>query len=70
MVFKRQVYSANDRSAMQKQVNQIQRRFYGEWLSTVSYEKEDGPELEVYYQNGDVAWMEMWYPIRSGNGGR
>jgi len=64
------LYAADDRSAIQKQVNGIQRRFYGEWLPTVSYEKEDGPELEVYYQDGRSAWVEMWYPIRNLTGGK
>ncbi|MDL2234430.1 effector binding domain-containing protein [Ruminococcaceae bacterium OttesenSCG-928-L11] len=70
VMFKSAPYSADDRTAMQKQVNDIQRRFYGEWLPTVSYEKEDGPELEVYYQDGNIAWLEMWYPIRKGYGGQ
>lgn len=70
VILKSQPYSADDRYAMQKQVNEIQRRFYGEWLPTVSYEKEDGPELEVYYQDRSSAWLEMWYPIRTVMGGR
>lgn len=70
VMFKSSPYSADDRTAMQKQVGDIQRKFYGEWLPTVSYEKEDGPELEVYYQDGNIAWLEMWYPIRKGNGGQ
>lgn len=65
VILKSQSYSPDDRSAIQKQVNGIQRQFYGEWLPTVSYEKEDGPELEVYYQNVNIAWLEMWYPIRN-----
>jgi AraC family transcriptional regulator len=65
VVLESQHYPADDRFAMQKEVNAVQRRFYGEWLPTVSYEKEDGPEFEVYYQNGNSAWLEMWYPIRN-----
>lgn len=65
VILKSQSYFADDRSAIQKQVNRIQCQFYGEWLPTVPYEKEDGAELEVYYQDRSIAWLEMWYPIRN-----
>lgn len=64
VVFKSESYPNDDRAVMQTQVNAIQRRFYGEWLPTVSYEKADGPELEVYFQDGNNSWLEMWYPVR------
>jgi AraC family transcriptional regulator len=48
--------------------NEIPKLFncaYSEWLPTSGYDKEIGPDMEVYYTDSDGKnWEEVWIPVK------
>lgn len=63
-VLKSEEYPAGDSFFAQKRGFEVQQQFYGEWLPAVRYAKTNGAELEVYYENRESAFMEIWYPVQ------
>lgn len=42
----------------------LQKRFYSEWLPTASYKRIDGPNFEIYGGDKDYGWIELWFPVQ------
>ena len=42
----------------------LQKRFYSEWLPTANYERVDGPNFEIYCGDEDYGRIELWFPIK------
>ncbi len=64
-VLKSEPYPIENVPLAQEKATQLQRQFYREWLPTVNYQKATGPELEVYYQDGEKACLEIWVPVEA-----
>lgn len=45
-------------------VNNLNKRFYSEWLPTSEYEQADGTNLEVYGGDTDMGYLELWYAVK------
>lgn len=45
----------------------LQKRFYSEWLPTANYERIDGPNFEIYGGDKDYGWIELWFPVKQIN---
>lgn len=45
-------------------VDQLQKRFYSEWLPTAKYEKVDGADFEIYGGDKEYGYIELWFPVR------
>lgn len=43
----------------------LQKRFYSEWLPTAKYERIDGPNFEIYGGDREYGYIELWYPVKS-----
>lgn len=48
-------------------IQNLVKRVYTEWLPTANYEKIDGYELELYYDNGSTCWSEVWIRVSPKN---
>ena len=44
-------------------IQQLFQRVYTEWLPTAQYDKDTGCELEMYYQQGETYWSEVWIRV-------
>ncbi len=42
----------------------LQKRFYSEWLPTAKYERIDGPNFEIYGGDREYGYIELWYPVK------
>ena len=42
----------------------LQKRFYSEWLPTANYERTDGPNFEIYGGDKEYGWIELWFPVK------
>lgn len=42
----------------------LQKRFYSEWLPTANYERVDGPNFEIYGGDREYGYIELWFPVR------
>ena len=42
----------------------LQKRFYSEWLPTTNYERVDGPNFEIYGGDREYGYIELWFPIK------
>lgn len=42
----------------------LQKKFYSEWLPTANYERADGPDFEIYGGDKDYGYIELWYPVK------
>lgn len=42
----------------------LQKRFYTEWLPTAKYERIDGPNFEIYGGDKEYGWIELWFPVK------
>lgn len=42
----------------------LQKRFYTEWLPTANYERIDGPNFEIYGGDREYGYIELWFPVR------
>lgn len=42
----------------------LQKRFYSEWLPTAKYERIDGPNFEIYRGDKEYGYIELWYPVK------
>lgn len=42
----------------------LQKRFYSEWLPTAKYERIDGPNFEIYGGDKEYGYIELWYPVK------
>lgn len=62
-VLKSDTFPTCDLVCAQKKAFEVQQKFYGEWLPTVNYEKTNGAELEIYYNDQQNSFLEIWYPI-------
>ena len=47
-----------------KVMDDLQKKFYSEWLPTSIYEQVDGPSFEIYGGTAEKGYIELWYPIR------
>ncbi len=43
----------------------LQKRFYSEWLPTTNYERADGPNFEIYGGDKDYGYIELWFPVKT-----
>jgi AraC family transcriptional regulator len=46
----------------------IQKRFYSEWLPTAKYERADSANFEIYGGTEKYGYIELWYPITAKTG--
>lgn len=42
----------------------LQKRFYSEWLPTANYERVDGANFEIYGGDREHGYIELWFPIK------
>ena len=45
-------------------INNLNKRFYSEWLPTAEYEQANGMNFEVYGGDGNMGYVELWYAVR------
>ena len=45
-------------------VNNLNKRFYSEWLPTAEYEQVDGINFEVYGGDSNMGYIELWYAVK------
>lgn len=45
-------------------VNNLNKRFYSEWLPTAEYEQTNGMNFEVYGGDTEMGYIELWYAVR------
>ncbi|SHI16340.1 transcriptional regulator, AraC family [Sporobacter termitidis DSM 10068] len=45
-------------------VDNLNKRFYSEWLPTAEYEQANGINLEVYSGDSDMGYVELWYAVK------
>jgi AraC family transcriptional regulator len=45
-------------------VNNLNKRFYSEWLPTAEYEQANGMNFEVYGGDADMGYVELWYAVK------
>ncbi len=45
-------------------INNLNKRFYSEWLPTAEYEQANGMNFEVYGGNSDMGYVELWYAVK------
>ena len=46
-----------------KILNNMQKRFYSEWLPTACYNRAEGANFEIYGGTEEYGYIEVWYPI-------
>ncbi len=46
-----------------KVLNNLQKRFYSEWLPTAEYERAEGANFEIYGGTEEYGYIELWYPV-------
>lgn len=46
-----------------KELNNLHKRFYSEWLPTANYERAEGANFEIYGGDEENGYIELWYPI-------
>ncbi len=46
-----------------KVLNNLQKRFYSEWLPTAEYERAEGENFEIYGGTEEYGYIELWYPV-------
>lgn len=62
-IFKSETHTMEQTSEV---IQSLTRRIYTDWLPTASYEKEDGYELEMYYDTDDgKCYCETWIRVRN-----
>ena len=44
-------------------INNLNKRFYTEWLATAEYEQANGVNLEVYGGDTEKGYVELWYAV-------
>lgn len=44
-------------------INNLNKRFFSEWLPTAEYEQANGMNFEVYGGNSDLGYVELWYAV-------
>jgi AraC family transcriptional regulator len=44
-------------------INNLNKRFYSEWLPTAEYEQANGMNFEVYGGDSDMGYVELWYAV-------
>ncbi len=42
----------------------LQKRFYSEWLPTANYERVPGADFEIYGGDAEYGYIELWYPVK------
>lgn len=42
----------------------LQKRFYSEWLPTANYERVDGANFEIYGGDREYGYIELWFPVK------
>lgn len=47
-----------------KVINNLNKRFYSEWLPTAEYEQINGMSFEVYGGDSDMGYVELWYAVK------
>lgn len=45
-------------------INNLNKRFYSEWLPTAEYEQASGINLEVYGGDPELGYVEVWYAVK------
>ena len=45
-------------------INNLNKRFYSEWLPAAEYEQTNGMNFEVYGGDTDMGYIELWYAVR------
>jgi len=45
-------------------IDNLNKRFYSEWLPTAEYEQANGMNFEVYGGNSDMGYVELWYAVK------
>lgn len=45
-------------------VDNLHKRFFSEWLPTSEYEQANDMNFEVYGEDSDMNYVELWYPIK------
>ena len=45
-------------------INNLNKRFYSEWLPTAEYEQANGMNFEVYGGDADLGYVELWYAVK------
>jgi AraC family transcriptional regulator len=45
-------------------VDNLNKRFYSEWLPTAEYEQANGMNFEVYGGDSDMGYVELWYAVK------
>ncbi|MDD4125059.1 MAG: effector binding domain-containing protein [Eubacteriales bacterium] len=44
-------------------INNLNKRFYSEWLPTAEYEQVNGMSFEVYGGDCDMGYVELWFAV-------
>lgn len=44
--------------------NNLNKRFYSEWLQTAEYEQADGMNFDVYGGDANMGYLELWYAVK------
>lgn len=47
-----------------KILNDLQKRFYSEWLPLARYERADEANFEIYGGDKEYGYIELWFPIQ------
>ena len=45
-------------------IDDLNKRFFAEWLPTAEYEQADSVNLEVYGGDADMGYIELWYAVK------
>jgi|GEM_PF-1763480 len=45
-------------------IENLNKRFYSEWLHTAEYEQVNGMNFEVYGGDSDMGYAELWYAVK------
>jgi AraC family transcriptional regulator len=44
--------------------NNLNKRFYSEWLPTAEYEQADGMNFDVYGGDANLGYLELWFAVK------
>lgn len=45
-------------------INNLNKRFFSEWLPTAEYDQANGMNFEVYGGDSDMGYVELWYAVK------
>lgn len=62
-IFKSERLPAGELEKTSDLIQDLIKRVYTDWLPTAAYDKVDGCELELYYNDGKEFWTETWIRV-------